>query len=111
MFLDLFGLRDDSGFEFGLLIVLSKTFCADSLSAVLFADFLFLLFFKFPEELFILLAFLIVLFGVYFGFVLSYTINVNITHLRLGIVVDEPDDVSGSVFKDFLDERFDDGVN
>lgn len=111
MLLDLFGLGNDSRFEFGLLIVLSKTLCADSLSAVLLAGFLFLLFFKFPEELFILLAFLIVLFVVYFGFVLSYAINVNVTNLGLGIVVDKPDDVRGSVFKDFLDEGFDDGVN
>ena len=47
----------------------------------------------------------------YFGFVLSYAINVNVTNLGLGIVVDKPDDVRGSVFKDFLDEGFDDGVN
>ena len=47
----------------------------------------------------------------YFGFVLSYTINLNITHLGLGIVEDEPYDISGSVFKDFLDEGLNDGVD
>lgn len=56
LFLNLFWLRDDSGLEFGLLIVLAETLCADSLPAVFFAHFLFLFFFQLFDELLVLFA-------------------------------------------------------
>ncbi len=110
LFFDLFWLGDDSGLEFGLLIVLAETLCADSLPAVFFAHFLFLFFFELFEELLVLFA-LIFLPWMNFGFILICDVRKNITHLGIGIVIDEPGDISRSGFEDLLNKGLNNGID
>jgi hypothetical protein len=110
LFFNLFWFGDDSGLEFGLLIVHAETLCADSLSAVFFANFLFLFFFQLFEELLILFG-LIFRPGVNFGFILIWNVRKNITHLGVSVVVDEPGDISRSGFEDLLNKWLNNGID
>ena len=110
LFFDLFWFGDDSGLEFGLLIVHAETLCADSLPAVFFANFLFLFFFQLFKELLVLFG-LIFRPGGNFGFILIWNVRKNITHLGVSVIIDEPGDISRSGFEDLLNKWLNNGID
>jgi hypothetical protein len=46
-----------------------------------------------------------------FGFILICDVRKNITHLGIGIVIDEPGDISRSGFEDLLNKGLNNGID